>query len=216
MSDARKALLVIGVRTEAWPRRSQYCDVETLSSTASLWCVFILTYYYGKQIKCKVVWHLYVNKKLLLIAALWRLRRNTRWVEGGSFPFNESTRVTIIEEQGHIIKMRFGWHCFWKWMRHLQRKYCSGLAIWRFSLTPTSGLHIRKNKTGCRGPCAQSAHGAAWRTTMETRSVTGSRGTCHSCRHFLSDRLMKTSASYQAKQQLLKEKKRGREWCKQC
>ncbi len=146
MSDARKALLVIGVRSEPWPRRSQYCDVETLSSTASLWCVFILTYYYGKQIKCKVVWHLCVNKKLLLIAALWRLRRNTQWVEGGSFPFNESTRVTIIEGQGHIIKMRFGWHCFWKRMRHLQRKYCSGLAIWRFSLTPTSGLHIREKK----------------------------------------------------------------------
>lgn len=138
---------------------------------------------------------------------------------GRLFYFNESTRVTIIEEQGHLIQMKLGWHCFWKRMRHLQRMYCSTLTIWLVVLTPASGLHImerKKKKTGCRGPCAQSAHGAAWRTTMETRSATGSGGTCHSCRHFLSDRLMKTSASYRAKQQLLKGKKREREWCKQC
>lgn len=74
--------------------------------------------------------------------------------------------------------MKLGWHCFWKRMRHLQRMYRSTLTIWRCSLMPASGLHIRKGKkkTGCRGPCTQSAHGAAWRTTMETRSATGSGG----------------------------------------
>lgn len=65
---------------------------------------------------------------------------------GRLFYFNESTRVTIIEEQGHLIQMKLGWHCFWKRMRHLQRMYCSTLTIWLVVLTPASGLHIMERK----------------------------------------------------------------------
>lgn len=77
------------------------------------------------------------------------------------------------------------------------------------SLTPAPGLNIRRaaaEKTGCMGPCTQPACGAAWRTAMETRSVTGSGGIRHSCRHFLFDSLMKTSLPHHAQQQLLLEK----------
>lgn len=55
------------------------------------------------------------------------------------------------------------------------------------SLTSAPGMNIRgaaAEKTGCMGPCTQPACGAAWRTAMETRSVTGSGGIRHSCRHF--------------------------------
>lgn len=78
------------------------------------------------------------------------------------------------------------------------------------SLTPAPGLNITgaaAEKTGCMGPCTQPACGAAWRTAMETRSVTGSGGIRHSCRHFLFDRLMKTSLPHHAQQQQLLEKK---------
>lgn len=78
------------------------------------------------------------------------------------------------------------------------------------SLTPAPGLNIRgaaAEKTGCMGPCTQPACGAAWRTAMETRSVTGSGGIRHSCRHFLFDSLMKTSLPHHAQQQQLLEKK---------
>ncbi len=162
------------------------------------------------------MWHLYVNKKLLLIGALWRLRRNTRRVEGGSFPFNESTRVTIIEEQGHLIKMRFGWHCFSKRMCHLQRKYCSSLAIWRFSLTPASGLHIRKKKQVV-GVLAHSLpmvlpEGLPWKQGV--RQALGGPATAAGT-SFLTG-WWRHQLHTKQKQQLLKEKKRGREWCKQC
>lgn len=42
---------------------------------------------------------------------------------------------------------------------------------------------------------------------METRSVTGSGGIRHSCRHFLFDSLMKTSPPHHAQQQQLLEEK---------
>lgn len=78
-------------------------------------------------------------------------------------------------------------------------------------LAPAPGLNIRgaaAEKTGCMGPCTQPACGAAWRTAMETRSVTGSGGGIrHSCRHFLFDSLMKTSLPLHAQQQQLVEKK---------
>ena len=83
------------------------------------------------------------------------------------------------------------------------------------SLTPAPGLNIRgaaAEKTGCMGPCTQPACGAAWRTAMETRSVTGSGGIRHSCRHFLFDSLMKTSLPHHAQQQQLLERKKKKMW----
>ena len=43
---------------------------------------------------------------------------------------------------------------------------------------------------------------------METRSVTGSGGIRHSCRHFLFDSLMKTSLPHHAQQQQLLEREK--------
>ncbi len=92
-----------------------------------------------------------------------------------------------------------------------REKGCSVLCLCTWWFDARSGLNIRgaaAEKTGCMGPCTQPACGAAWRTAMETRSVTGSGGIRHSCRHFLFDSLMKTSLPHHAQQQQLLQKKK--------
>lgn len=126
----------------------------------------------------------------------------------GSENLNDIAHVTIAKRALRVAYSNeaFCYASPWKARVHqrLREREQSSLSLHLVVWHPLRGCTSEEGlqgKTGCMGPCAQAARGAAWRTTMETRSVTGSGGIHYSCRHCLFDRLMKTSPPHRAQQQ---------------